>query len=180
MKKSQIAAIGLAAALAAPAAFARALVSDGSQEIGLSGMVDFNSEAGTKTELDARYAYFVVDQFSLGAAGGFSDNDDATNIRLGLVAEWNFLISDDYAPLFGTDFVPFIGFGVGCQYADFNSDDVVAGVLSSELGVKFFLSDDFAITASGLGQVATDDVFPNDGKASTADLSLRLGMRFYF
>ena len=180
MKKSLFAALGLAAVLLAPAAFARALVTEGSQEIGVSGMLAFASEVGTQSALDLRYGYFVIDSLSLGGAAGFSDNDYSTNFRLGLVSEWNFTLSDDYAPLVGTDFVPFIGLGLGCQYADTDADDIFAGVLSGELGVKFFLSDDFAVTASCVGQLATDDIFMNDEKSSTADVSLRLGMRFYF
>lgn len=182
MKKNALTALGLALALfaIAPSTHARALVGAGSQEIAASGMLDFASEVGTQTSLDARYSYFVVDQFSIGAGGGFSDNDYATQIRLGFVAEWNFLLSDDYRPLIGTDFVPFIGGGVGLQYTDSDDDDVMAGVLSGEVGTKFFLADDFALTASCLGQLASDDIFMNDRKASSADISLRLGMRFYF
>lgn len=182
MKKSSIATIGLALALSfvASHAGARALVTEGSNELGMSGFVDFQSEVGLQTSLDLRYAYFFIDSFSVGALGGFSDNDYYTNIRLALSGEYNFLISDDYRPIIGTDFVPFIGAAVGIQYADSDRDDVMAGVLSPELGVKFFLSDDFAVTASFLSQFATDDVFMDDHKPKSVDLSLRLGMRFYF
>lgn len=182
MKKSAVLAvsIALAALAAAPSAFGRALVTQGSHELGLSGMLDFNSEVGTASALDARFDWFFVDQFSFGVVGGFSDNDYYTHIRLGLSTEYNFLISDDYRPLVGTDFVPFLGLGLSFAYADSDEDDTFAGVLTGEAGAKFFLSDDFAIVASVLGEVATDDIFMNDEKSSTADISLRLGMRFFF
>lgn len=180
MKKSAIVAIVLAVFALAPAAHARALVTAGSHELGLSGMLDFNSEVGTASALDARFDWFFVDQFSFGLVGGFSDNDYYTHIRLGLSSEYNFLISDDYRPLVGTDFVPFLGLGVSCAYADSDEDDHFAGVFSGEGGLKFFLSDDFAIVASVLGELATDDIFMNDDKSSSADVSLRLGMRFFF
>jgi len=179
MKKTAIFCLALALA-AAPSAFARALVTAGSSEIGMSGMMDFASEVGTKSELDLRYAYFFIDRLSFGVQGGFSDNDYYTNIRLGIVAEYNFPLSENYEAVIGTDLVPFIGFGAGGQYADSDADDHFAGVLSGEGGVKFFLSDDCAVTFSLLGQCASDDIFMNDKKSSTADLSLRLGMRFYF
>lgn len=182
MKKTLVATIALAIALpffASPAG-ARALVTEGSNEIGASGYVDFESEVGLQSALDLRYAYFFLDKFSVGGVGGFSDNDYYTHIRLGLVCEYNFPLSDDYRPLVGTDFVPFIGLGAGLQYADSDDDDVLAGVLFPELGTKFFLSDDFALTASVLAQFASDDVFMDDHKATSTDISLRLGMRFYF
>lgn len=181
MKKSLITALAIAISLpffASPAG-ARALVTEGSNEIGASGYVDFESEVGLQSALDLRYAYFFIDKLSVGGVGGFSDNDFYTHIRLGLVCEYNFPLSDDYRPLIGTDFVPFVGLGVGLQYAD-SDDDVMAAVLFPEVGVKFFLSDDFALTASFLAQFASDDVFMDDSKTTSSDLSLRLGMRFYF
>ena len=182
MKKSL--SIVLAAALSllvfSATAGARALVTEGSSELALSGMLDFQSESGTQSALDIRYAYFFIDKLSVGGVGGFSDNDYYTHIRLGLVCEYNFPISDDYRPLVGTDFVPFIGIGLGLQYADSYRDDNIAAVVSPEAGVKFFLSDDFAVTASVLGQFASEEIYMNKRKVSSSDVSLQLGMRFYF
>ena len=64
----------LALLAAAPAASAKALVTQGSSELGVSGLVDIESALGTDVQLDLRYAYFFVDRFSLGVAGGFGDN----------------------------------------------------------------------------------------------------------
>lgn len=180
MKKTILGAVLAIAVSVCGTAFGRALVTEGSNEIGISGMLDFASEVGTSSALDLRYGYFFADQWSVGFLGGFSDNDYYTNIRLGVGLEYNFMISDDYRPLIGTDFVPFIGLGVGAQFADSDEDDEFAGVGSAELGAKFFLSDDCAVVLSALGQLATEDIFMNDHKSSSADLSLRLGMRFYF
>ena len=143
-------------------------------------MLDFASEVGVQSSLDLRYGYFFIDKLSLGFQGGFSDNDYYTNIRVAGVAEYNFPLSDDYEALIGTDCVPFIGLGLGFQYADSHEDDLCAAVISGETGVKFFLSDDCAVTTSVLAQLATDDIFMNDDEATTFDISLRLGMRFYF
>ena len=177
-------AIALSAALAAlalaPSAGARALVTAGSQELGASGLVDFNSEVGTVIDLGARYAWFVADQLSIGGIAGFSDNDYYTSVRFGFVGEYNFLFSDDYRPLFGTDFVPFFGLGLSLAYADSDREDHFAGIISLEPGFKFFLSDDFAFVTSFLANFASEDIYMNDSKASSADLSVRLGMRFYF
>lgn len=175
-----VAAALLALLAAAPSASAKALVTQGSSELGVSGLVDIESALGTDIQLDLRYAYFFFDRFSFGAAGGFGDNDAVTRFNLGLVSEYNFALPDDYRPLIGTDFVPFVGIGVGFLYADLYSGDETAVVFSGETGVKFFLSDATAVTLSLLGQFATEDVFADDSKATDTDLSLRLGMRFHF
>lgn len=177
--------ISLAAALlallaAAPDSSAKALVTQGSSEFGVSGLLDIESALGTDIEFDFRYAYFFFDRFSLGVLGGFGDNDATTRFDLSLVSEYNFALSDSYRPLVGTDFVPFVGIGVGFLYADLNPGDETAAVFSGEAGLKFFLSDSVAVTASLLGKLATDDVFADDAKATNTDLSIRLGMRFYF
>lgn len=170
----------LALLAAAPSASAKALVTQGSSELGVSGFLDIESALGTDIQLDLRYAYFFFDRFSVGVLGGFGDNDATTRFNLGLVSEYNFALSDSYRPLFGTDFVPFVGVGVGFLYADLYPGDETAVVFSGETGAKFFLSDSAAVTASLLGQFATEDVFADDQKATNVDLSLCLGMRFYF
>ncbi len=170
----------LALLAAAPFASAKALVTQGSSELGVSGFLDIESALGTDVQFDLRYAYFFFDRFSLGVVGGFGDNDAATRFDLSLAAEYNFALPDAYRPLVGTDFVPFVGVGVGVLYADLYPGDETAAVFTGEAGAKFFLSDSAAVTAALLGQVATDDVFADDSKATNVDLSLRLGMRFYF
>ena len=170
----------LALLAAAPSASAKALVTQGSSELGISGLLDIESALGTDIQLDLRYAYFFIDRFSVGAVGGFGDNDAVTRFNLGLVSEYNFALPDSYRPLVGTDFVPFVGLGIGFLYADLYSGDETAVVFSGETGVKFFLSDSTAVTLSLLGQFATEDVFADDTKATDVDLSLRLGMRFHF
>lgn len=180
-KKLSFAAAALLALLAAaPSASAKALVTQGSSELGVSGFVDIESALGTDVQFDLRYAYFFFDRFSFGVIGGFGDNDAVTRFDLSLVSEYNFALSDSYRPLVGTDFVPFLGVGVGFLYADLYPGDETAVLFSGEAGAKFFLSDSAAVTLSLLGQFATEDVFADDAKATDVDLSLRLGMRFYF
>ena len=182
MKKllSLVASAFLGLVAVAPSASAKALVTQGSSEIGVSGFLDIESALGTDIQLDLRYAYFFIDRFSVGVLGGFGDNDAVTRFNLSLVSEYNFALPDSYRPLIGTDFVPFVGVGVGFLYADLYPGDETAVVFSGEAGAKFFLSDSAAVTLSLLGQFATEDVFADDQKATDVDLSLCLGMRFYF
>ncbi|MBP1590186.1 MAG: hypothetical protein IJT88_08805 [Kiritimatiellae bacterium] len=178
MKKLLIAS-ALVFAIALPA-MADALISQGSNELGVSGFVDPMTEAGTRIDFDLRYAYFFWDRISLGMVGGFGDDDRVTNVRLGVTGEYNFDISDDYRPIIGTDFVPYVGVALCYQHADLMGDKAGAGVFTTEGGMKFFLSDTAAVTTSVLGSMATDDVYADKHDTTWWDIAIRVGMRFYF
>lgn len=178
MKKILLSAL-LVLAVAAPA-FARGLITQGSNELSLSGMIDPRSSQGTSIDLAARYGYFFWDYISVGAQGGFFDDDSVTSGSIGIVGEYNIPLSDDYQPLIGTDFVPYFGAGLHLMYADLSKESNTAGVLSLEAGLKFFLSDTAALTTSVVGSLATDDVYPNDDDCDSWDIHVNLGMRFYF
>jgi hypothetical protein len=159
---------------------AAGLVSEGSSELGIGGLVDITSAVGTDISFDLRYAHFFWDRISLGGVVGFSDNDAATAIKAGGVGEYNFKLSDSFAPLIGTDLIPFVGLGLTYQYVDIYHEHESALVLTTEGGLKFFLTDSAAVTLSAILDLATKDIFPDDDDAEMWNLSFRLGMRFYF
>lgn len=170
----------VAVASATLPARAAGLVSEGSSELGVGGLVDIASAVGTDISLDIRYAYFFWDRISIGGVAGFGDNDAATAIKAGFVGEYNFKLSDNFAPVIGTDLVPFVGVGLTYQYVDIYHKHESALVLSPEGGLKFFLTDSAAVTLSALVDLATEKIFPDDDDAEMWNLSFRLGMRFYF
>lgn len=172
-------AVGLGGMAANPCR-AEALISKGSSELGMDGMLDFTSAAGTEVALQIRYGYFFWDQISLGLVGGFGDNDAMTAFQLGVSGEYNYRISDEYRPIIGTDFVPFVGVGVGYQYVDIYHENENVVVFSAEGGTKFFLTDSAAITLSMVLEGATERIYADDEDADAWDCYLKLGMRFYF
>ena len=174
------AAVAAALFLQPSAARAGALVTQGSSELGVEGGLDFASAVGTDVSLDIRYAYFVVDRLSLGGVAGFGDNDAATSFKFGGVGEYNFALPDNYQPVIGTDFVPFVGFGLSYQHVDIHHEKENALVFTTEAGLKFFLTDSAAIITSGIFDLATEDIFPDDDDANKWNFALNLGMRFYF
>ncbi|MBR4253006.1 MAG: outer membrane beta-barrel protein [Kiritimatiellae bacterium] len=179
----RIQALALAAGIAAAAAFsahAEALVTKGSSELGIGGNLDFKSAVGTDVSLGVRYAYFFWDQISLGGTVGVADNDAATSFKIGGVGEYNFKLSDNYQPVIGTDLVPFVGLGLSYQHVDIHHEKENALVFTTEAGIKFFLTDSAAVITSGIFDLATKDIFPDDDDANKWNFALNLGMRFYF
>ena len=172
-------AVGIVAALVVPA-HAEALITQGSSELGIGGGLDIKSAVGTDIALNVRYAYFFWDQISLGGVAGFGDNDAATSFKLGMVGEYNFKLPDNYQPIIGTDFVPFVGLGLSYQYVDIYHEKENALVFTGEAGLKFFLTDSAAVITSAVFDLATKDIFPDDDDANKWNLAFNLGMRFYF
>lgn len=158
---------------------AEALITEGSSELGVGGELDFVSAAGTVAALDVRYGYFFWDGISIGGVAGFYNDDDVTRFEIGAVGEYNFIMGDNYRPLVGTDFVPFVGVSARYAYADLDKNKS-AVVFGAEGGTKFFLTDSAALTLSLAGDLATEKVFPDDDEMQNWDVSIRLGMRFYF
>ncbi|NLB65813.1 MAG: porin family protein [Lentisphaerae bacterium] len=181
MKKMKWMVLGLAIIAMAPAAMGAALITQGSNELGLSGFLDFQSGLGTDVNIEVRYAYFVIDRASLGGKFCLRNNEFFRYFTIGVSGEYNFKLPNEYRPLFGTDLVPFVGAAVDYRYSNVKyMDDESAVVFGAEGGVKFFLTDTTAITVSLRGEIATEDVFVDDDEITNRDLQLLLGMRFYF
>jgi opacity protein-like surface antigen len=181
MKNMKWLVLGLTLAVAAPSAMGAALVTKGANELAIAGAVDFQSGEGTDFVLDLRYAYFVMDRFSLGTKVSLQNNDFYSHFGIGATAEYNFALPKGFKPLFGTDLVPFLGAAVDYRYSDIDHlGDESAVVLGGEGGLKFFLTDTTAVTLSLLGEIASEDVYVDDQEATNRDLRLLLGMRFYF
>ena len=170
----------LAGCLLAPAAMGAALVTEGSNEIAVGGALDFASAAGVALDVRVKYAYFFWDRISLGTRASLSDNDVADHFGLGFLGEYNFALPEGYEPLFGTDLVPFVGAAVDYRHVKLFRESEDAIVFGVEGGTKFFLTDSAAISLSLVGELATEEIYADDLDATDKDLSLRLGMRFYF
>ena len=180
MKSMKWLALALACGVAVPAAMGSALVTKGSSEIAVQGMMDFATFQGVETDLSAKYAYFFWDRIALGARGMVYDNDAVTHFGMGLTGEYNFNLPESVRPLFGTDLVPFLGLAVDYRHADLFDETESALIFGAETGVKFFLTDSTAISLSLVGELATEDVYEDDYDATDKNLDLQIGMHFYF
>jgi hypothetical protein len=180
MKKMKWLALVLICAVAAPAALGSALVSQGSNEVSMDGKLDFATEAGIDLVAKAKYAYFFWDRIALGVRATMHNNDAMNHIGIGLTAEYNFTLPPSYKPLFGSDLVPYLGGGVDYRHAKLFDLKESAAVFTGETGIKFFLTDTTAVTLSLVGELATEEIYADDLEATDKDLSMQVGMRFYF
>ena len=180
MKKTMWRGLVMAVAIAGTSAQGAALVSRGASEVAIGGKLDFATAAGTDLALDVKYAYFFWDRFSVGTRVTLHNNDAMNHLGIGATAEYNFQLPEGYKPVFGTDLVPYLGVAVDYRHAKLFDEKESAMVFGGEGGLKFFLTDMTAVTLSLVGEWATEEIYADDLDATDKDLSLRLGMRFYF
>ena len=82
------------------------LLSQGTQELALSGLLDFENRGDTTLDLVGRYGYFLRDNLEVGAVAAFSGNfDNAFRYGLGGFAEYHFpqLVTPSVVPYLGAD-----------------------------------------------------------------------------
>lgn len=166
--------------VAAPSAMGAALVTKGSRELAISGMLDFDTAAGTDLDLDIKYAYFFWNRTSLGIRFHGDNNDAMSAFGIGGSAEYNFALPAKYRPIIGTDLVPFTGVFLDYRQTKLFDEKESAAVFGGEAGLKFFLTDSTAVTFSLIGELATEDIYADDLDATDKNLGIHLGMRFYF
>ena len=180
MKMMKWLVVAMVCGMAGTAARGAALVTQGSSELAVGGKLDFATEVGTDFDLGVKYAYFFWDRISIGGRTVMGNHDAVNYFGLGVTGEYNFQLPDAYGPLFGTDLVPFVGGAVDYRHVKLFDEEEGAVVFGLESGVKFFLTDSTAVTVSLVGELATEDIYADDLEATDKDLSLQLGMRFYF
>jgi len=144
------------------------LLSEGTQEFGIAGNINFADDLAYN--LDLSYGWFLKDNWEFGFQIGLQGVDSDLNFGLGLFTEYNFAFGD-------SKWVPFVG--VSAEWASLDSDalssDSVA--LGAEIGVKYFIRENIAISFSLGADFAFDDVFPG---ADDFQQQVNIGTRFYF
>jgi outer membrane protein W len=155
----------------------------GTQELNVQGLVDFDAEDKYAIDLNAKYGYFVKDSWEVGTniMTDLSSNYKAGGI--GLFTEYNFVNS--------TNFVPYVGIGtelVRANYSDkrdedkfqSNSFNATAMNFKSSLGLKYFISKNVALTSEVNYNVATDHLKVYGGDARRTFTKFLIGTSFYF
>jgi hypothetical protein len=142
-------------------------LSIGVQEFGLSGNIDYADDIAYNLNLS--YGYFFKENWQIGFTTSVQGEESDANFGLGLFTEYNFVGESKW--------VPFVGFStkwarLGSDALD--SDSIALGV---DLGVKYFLRENLALSFSIGADYAFDDVFPG---GDDFQQTIKIGTRFYF
>jgi hypothetical protein len=156
------------------------LLARGTQELALSGVLDFENRGDITLDLIGRYGYFLRDNLEVGGVAQFAGNfDDAFRYGLGGFAEYHFprWLSPRWRSL-----VPYVGADVLLSFVDTDfGEDNAALTFEPRLGLKWFVRDYFAVESHVFFALATDDLYQNDRDSlDFYDYGLRLGIRVYF
>jgi hypothetical protein len=164
--------LAVAVALAVPVS--GALLPAQMRELGFTGLIDFDSAAGTLFDFGVFFGYFFTDGFEMGLEAAVRNDDLADFWSTGVRAEYNFDL--------GTALVPYLGLSL--SYGEVDSDVIrdtgSAAILGGQAGVKYFLTEYLALSAALVLQGATDEVFPNDDEVETTNSEVQFGIRCFF
>ena len=162
-------------------------IDEGTKELGIGGSIDVDGADGTEIDVSVTVGKFIRDGLELGLTGGIQDSDAATNWDVGGFAQYNWDL--------GNQWVPFVGAGAGIVAGDSDSattsnDGSVATTakaiddeglaLSGLAGVKYFITEDFALQGSVDFTWASEDVFQEDSAGTDTDWVIDLGVRYHF
>ncbi len=142
------------------------IIAQGVTEFGLSGYLDWTDDTTYATSVS--YGYFVNDCWLLGVKLGLSGINSDVNFSGGLFAEYNFKT--------GTKWVPFIGVGANWKRIDSGAFDSDSIEMSGELGVKYFMRANVAVSASISGTWASDTLPGSNDFGSRVNF----GLRYFF
>jgi hypothetical protein len=153
------------------------LLQRGTQELGLSGSLDFENRGDTTLDLIGRYGYFLRDNLEVGGVAQFSGNfDDAFRYGLGGFGEYHL------PRLISPTLIPYVGADVLLSFVDSDiGDDNAALTFEPRVGLKWFVRDYFAVETHLFVALATDDLYQNErNDLDYYDIGLRFGIRVYF
>ena len=162
MKKlSLLLACGLAAGTLQAQERTTPMLDQGTQELGLSGVLDWHKIDKIDFDLDLTYGYFIRDGWELGGRVVGSDVGGVERFEVSGFTEYNFNRE--------TNMVPFVGASVGIADISFPSGgpdvettlgpDGDATVFTVQGGIKWFLRPYMAISTAISFSVSSDDVF---------------------
>jgi len=164
--------IGMLVMLSAGAAQAQMWpMTEGTQEIHVDGLMQWDGPAGESVSLSLGYGYFLFENVEAGMRLAYQD-DGMQRIRS--VAGF---VEQNYGV--GWWLTPYIGGSLGLVSSSRTEDSNALG-LALRVGVKYFMVQDLALDLSARQEMATGKVYLNDGRSRHMRTSLDLGLRYFF
>ena len=145
------------------------MLSQGTREFGVGGNVNFADDIAYNLNLS--YGYFVRDRWEVGFGLGVQGVESDATFSLGLFTEYNFCLGET------SKWVPFVGFSANWASLDSDALDADSIALGLDLGVKYFIRENIAVSLSIGADFAFDDVFPGEDDIQQ---QINIGTRFYF
>ncbi|MBU0716076.1 MAG: hypothetical protein KJ964_12030 [Verrucomicrobia bacterium] len=150
------------------------MLSQGTKELDISGNFDPKGAAGTQIWTALGFGYFVADNLELAVAGAFIYDDYEIGYHPAVGAQYNFDL--------GCKLVPFIGLNLGWGIWDYKDVENTDGfVYGGEVGVKYFITESLALSASIDYDLSTGDIWmEKDGKMVDNNWGVAWGLRYFF
>ena len=163
----------VAAALTAGSVHAVTLA-PGTMETRVSGQFDSTTLNGALTELNISWGYFFRDNLQAGARIGFFDNENVTLYTGSAFTEYNFEIGSE-------DWLPFVEGALGFASGDGEGGKTESALTAQgQIGIKYFLAPNVAISTALVIDVATEHIYPDDDEYDSSDTRLQLAIRYYY
>ncbi len=146
-------------------------LTEGTQEIQVSGFMSWNGRNDERTELQLGYGYFIDENFVIGPRLSMAHESNDALYTFDAFTEYHFPISEFVAP--------YIGASLG--YANNSKAETSSAVaLTLSAGCKFFIVEDLALDLSINHTQATDKVFRSDLDFESQRTSIAIGLRFFY
>jgi len=155
-------------------------LSAGTQEFGIGGNFQFGGDV--VYNLDISYGYFFKDNWEVGFDANIQGVDSDITLSVGLFTEYNFDLDSKWVPFVGASvsLASLSADGIDNNTGIEDSSDITSVSLGGVFGIKYFVRENFAISASADFVWSPDDVFGGFEDASAAASNINIGTRFYF
>ncbi len=156
--------------LSAVSGFGTVLQQD-TMEVGLNGGLDFENHDGkVQSAIQLSLGYFVIDDVQVGGIAKFACEGSDIGWGLGPYGEINF---DLHSAV-----VPYVALRLTANFGDLYISDHL--LTEGAGGLKFFLSENVALAAELYYDLASKNVFNNNGRDQSSDCGMHFGVRSYF
>ncbi|WAF97020.1 porin family protein (plasmid) [Aeromonas sp. BC14] len=156
-------------------------LTEGTQEVGVQGSVDFDYADKYQVLLNTNYGYFLSHGWEVGGDVDINATKSYKSAAVGVFSEYNFVNQ--------TDWTPYVGIGTQLLTANYNnaenhtstdSFDATAMNLKLSAGMKYFVNEHVALTAEVNHNIATDDLHMSGGDPKRSLTKFLIGTKFYF
>lgn len=142
------------------------MLAPGVQELGINGFL--NWEDDTTYALQVSYGRFITSNWMLGGKIGIDGQNSDAGYSIGGFAEYNWLT--------GTQWVPYVGLSLEYNRLNYDDSNLNSFRAGAELGVKYFMRPNMAISAA-VGGAWNSNTAPD---SDDFQKQINFGLRYYF